>query len=177
MKLEVESLKLQIKDLKRENNSIKQILHVREKHTIKNGNSTVIDQSTPILGSNSVGSIVSEFHFLRSPQRDVESIVRKQGEIIDKLYKDNMFFKAKLLSRIKSFPAVIHNEKTVNGPISVINVDNVNDPSKCETHNKDDNDANQVDASLILDRKIDWSSKKTRCSYINWIAYHIPTLD
>ena len=136
LKSEVESIKLQIKDLKRENKSIKQILHVREKHTIRNGNFTVIDQSTPILECSSVDSLVSEFHLFRNAKRDFESIVRKQGEIIDKLYEDNTLFKGKLLFRIKSVLTVIHNEKAVNNPISVINVDDVNDPSKGETNNK-----------------------------------------
>lgn len=71
-------------------------------HTIKYGNPTVIDQGTPILECSSVDSIVSEFNFLCSVQRDCGSTERKHGEFIDQLCEDNMFFKAKLFSRIKS---------------------------------------------------------------------------
>lgn len=67
--------------------------------------------------------ILSELSLIRNKQREVEAIIRKQDEIICKLYEDNMFFKSKLQSFINLIPAASHNnqENNTGGRISFAN--------------------------------------------------------
>jgi hypothetical protein len=45
---------------------------------------------------DSYSELSSNLNSLRSEKRDMEAIIRKQDEIICKLYEDNMFFKSNL---------------------------------------------------------------------------------
>jgi hypothetical protein len=52
-----------------------------------------------------------EILLMQNNQRDVEATIRKQDEIICKLYEDNTFFKSKLQSFINLIPAASHNNQ------------------------------------------------------------------
>ncbi len=74
--------------------------------------------------ANPSDEILSELSLIRSKQRDIEAIIRKQDEkIICKLHEDNMFFKSKLQSFINLIPASFHNnqENNTGGKISFAN--------------------------------------------------------
>ena len=61
--------------------------------------------------ANPSDEILSELSLIRNKQRDVEATIRKQDEIICKLYEDNTFFKSKLQSFINLIPAASHNNQ------------------------------------------------------------------
>ena len=64
--------------------------------------------------ANSYDGIVSELNSIRSKQRDVEAVIRKQDEIICKLHEDNIFLKSKLESFINLIPAGSYNNQKNN---------------------------------------------------------------
>ena len=64
--------------------------------------------------ANSYDGVVSELDSIRSKQRDVEAVIRKQDEMICKLYEDNIFLKSKLESFINLIPAGFHNNQKNN---------------------------------------------------------------
>ena len=64
--------------------------------------------------ANSYDGVVSELDSIRSKQRDVEAVIRKQDEMICKLYEDDMFLKLKLESFINLIPAGFHNNQKNN---------------------------------------------------------------
>ena len=66
--------------------------------------------------ANSCDQVASELNSIRSKQRDVEAVIRKQDEMICKLYEDNIFLKSKLESFINLIPAGIHNDQENNIP-------------------------------------------------------------
>ena len=64
--------------------------------------------------ANSYDGIVSELNSIRSKQRDVEAVIRKQDELICKLHEDNIFLKSKLESFINLIPAGSYNNQKNN---------------------------------------------------------------
>ena len=64
--------------------------------------------------ANPSDEILSELSLIRNKQRDVEATIRKQDEIIGKLYEDNTFFKLKLQSFINLIPAASHKHLIVH---------------------------------------------------------------
>ena len=64
--------------------------------------------------ANSYDGLVSELNSIRSKQRDVEAVIRKQNEIMCKLHEDNIFLKSKLESFINLIPAGSYNNQKNN---------------------------------------------------------------
>ena len=102
--------------------------------------------------ANPSDEILSELSLIRNKQRDVEATIRKQDEIICKLYEDNTFFKSKLQSFINLIPAASHNnqENNTGGKISFAN--NVcKSPSIVNNQFHENKDCASGDSLILLD--------------------------
>jgi hypothetical protein len=102
--------------------------------------------------ANPSDEILSELSLIRNKQRDVEATIRKQDEIICKLYEDNTFFKSKLQSFINLIPAASHNnqESNTGGKISFAN--NVcKSPSFVNNQFHENKDCASGDSLILID--------------------------
>ena len=102
--------------------------------------------------ANPSDEILSELSLIRNKQRDVEATIRKQDEIICKLYEDNTFFKSKLQSFINLIPAASHNnqENNTGGKISFAN--NVcKSPSIVNNQFHENKDCASGDSLILID--------------------------
>ena len=104
--------------------------------------------------ANPSDEILSELSLIRNKQRDVEATIRKQDEIIFKLYEDNTFLKSKLQSFINLIPAASHNnqetDNTAGGKISFAN--NVcKSPSIVNNQFHENKDCASGDSLILLD--------------------------
>ena len=75
------------------------------------------------LESRFNGELVSQINSLQTKRNDLESIVRKQDEIIWKLNDDNLLLRSRLLSLEKLITKMNENGSENNSPIPISNHD------------------------------------------------------
>ena len=108
-----------------------EISQLRYENTIlKDENKALCDRLEQLRSQNaerlnysatSLENMTEELNSLRSRQKDMEAIIRKQEGIISKIHEDNTLFKSKLLSCEALNPMTSYNRNDVDSSISEIN--------------------------------------------------------
>ena len=108
-----------------------EISQLRYENTIlKDENKALCDRLEQLRSQNaerlnysatSVENMTEELNSLRSRQKDMEAIIRKQEGIISKIHEDNTLFKSKLLSCGALNRMTTYNRNDIDSSISEIN--------------------------------------------------------